>query len=165
MGSGEFLYLVFVRLPITDVCLNSSSSQGELTSLQDIIDRISSAKSDLEIHAAEQAETCRQLSEANNTLSARALLLAEEAKARSNATSPALGDPSIALERDRLKAELIKVQTELETLKKELKDALEELEAMRSSGQAQNVMLMEELMVTQTENADLREQLRGLKGK
>ncbi|KAE9386775.1 hypothetical protein BT96DRAFT_1026097 [Gymnopus androsaceus JB14] len=144
--------------------------QDELVSLQDIIDRISSAKSDLEIHAAEQAETCRQLTEANNTLSARALLLAEEAaEAQAKARTAQTGSSSYSSSSDSanaaLRAELAKLQTELEKVRKELKDAVEEMEATRSSSSAQNVMLMEELMVTQTENAELRGQLRGLKGK
>ncbi|KAJ3923709.1 Up-regulated during septation-domain-containing protein [Lentinula edodes] len=130
-----------------DLVRRCGELQGELTELQglqEVVDRISAAKSDIEIQAAEQAETCRQLTEANNMLSARALALAEEA-----AQAP----------------EMVRrqMQKELDDVKKELKEALEEMEAMQTSSQAQNVMLMDELMVTQSENADLKNQLRGLK--
>lgn len=47
--------------------------------LQRTVERISAEKQELESSATEQAETCRQLQEANDTLSARTLTLAEEA--------------------------------------------------------------------------------------
>ncbi|KAJ3850940.1 Up-regulated during septation-domain-containing protein [Lentinula lateritia] len=130
-----------------DLARRCGELQGELTELQglqEVVDRISAAKSDIEIQAAEQAETCRQLTEANNMLSARALALAEEA-----AQAP----------------EMVRrqMQKELDDAKTELKEAFEEMEAMQTSSQAQNVMLMDELMVTQSENADLKNQLRVFK--
>ena len=65
--------------------------------MQEAIDRISAEKLEIETQAAEQAETCQQLTEANNTLSARALTLAEEAATSSdgvrNVSRPSL--PSV----------------------------------------------------------------------
>ena len=48
----------------------------EVQQLQETIDQIMAEKLEIEAQAAEQAETCRQLTEANNTLSARMLSLA-----------------------------------------------------------------------------------------
>ncbi|GAW01033.1 hypothetical protein LENED_002601 [Lentinula edodes] len=160
-----------------DLARRCGELQGELTELQglqEVVDRISAAKSDIEIQAAEQAETCRQLTEANNMLSARALALAEEA-----AQAPEMVRRQMQKELDDVKAAAARattlsgvatsfgeheaLQAELVEVKKELKEALEEMEAMQTSSQAQNVMLMDELMVTQSENADLKNQLRGLK--
>ncbi|KAF8827154.1 Up-regulated during septation-domain-containing protein [Lentinula edodes] len=160
-----------------DLVRRCGELQGELTELQglqEVVDRISAAKSDIEIQAAEQAETCRQLTEANNMLSARALALAEEA-----AQAPEMVRRQMQKELDDVKAAAARattlsgvatsfgeheaLQAELVKVKKELKEALEEMEAMQTSSQAQNVMLMDELMVTQSENADLKNQLRGLK--
>ncbi|KAJ3755650.1 Up-regulated during septation-domain-containing protein [Lentinula raphanica] len=130
-----------------DLVKRCGELQGEITELQglqEVVDRISAAKSDIEIQAAEQAETCRQLTEANNTLSARALALADEA-----AQAP----------------EMVRrqMQKDLDEVKKELKETVEQMEAMQTSSQTQNIMLMDELMVTQSENADLKNQLRALK--
>lgn len=160
-----------------DLVRRCGELQGELTELQglqEVVDRISAAKSDIEIQAAEQAETCRQLTEANNMLSARALALAEEA-----AQAPEMVRRQMQKELDDVKAAAARattlpgvatsfgeheaLQAELVKVKKELKEALEEMEAMQTSSQAQNVMLMDELMVTQSENADLKNQLRVLK--
>ena len=47
--------------------------QEELAWLHDQVDRLQHEKLDIETQAAEQAETCAQLTEANATLSARAL--------------------------------------------------------------------------------------------
>ncbi|KIK67666.1 hypothetical protein GYMLUDRAFT_36395 [Collybiopsis luxurians FD-317 M1] len=157
-------------------CAELQGEVSELQGLQEVVDRISAAKSDIEVQAAEQAETCRQLTEANNVLSARALALAEEA-----AQAPDMMRRQMQKEIDDMKAKLAAtevaggagsgvsagaqaaLQAELDKAKKELKEALEGMEAMRTSGQAQNVMLMDELMVTQTENAELKNQLRALK--
>ncbi|KAJ4465176.1 Up-regulated during septation-domain-containing protein [Lentinula edodes] len=160
-----------------DLARRCGELQGEveeLQGLQEVVDRISAAKSDIEIQAAEQAETCRQLTEANNMLSARALALAEEA-----AQAPEMVRRQMQKELDDVKAAAARattlsgvatsfgeheaLQAELVKVKKELKEALEEMEAMQTSSQAQNVMLMDELMVTQSENADLKNQLRVLK--
>ncbi|KAJ3786300.1 Up-regulated during septation-domain-containing protein [Lentinula aff. detonsa] len=162
-----------------DLIKRCGELQGEVTELQglqEVVDRISAAKSDIEIQAAEQAETCRQLTEANNTLSARALALAEEA-----AQAPEMIRRQMQKELDEVKGKLAAarstalpgaatsfgeqeaLQTELEKAKKELKETIEQMEVMQTSSQAQNVMLMDELMVTQSENADLKNQLRALK--
>ncbi|KAJ4479187.1 Up-regulated during septation-domain-containing protein [Lentinula aciculospora] len=162
-----------------DLIKRCGELQGEVTELQglqEVVDRISAAKSDIEIQAAEQAETCRQLTEANNTLSARALALAEEA-----AQAPDMIRRQMQKELDDVKAQLAATRAslppsaaamlsreretlqELEKAKRELREALEEMEAMQTSTQTQNVMLMDELMVTQSENADLKNQLRALK--
>ena len=58
--------------------------QDEVQTLQDAVDRISAEKRDVEMQAAEQAETMAQLTDANNTLSARTLSLAEEAASCKN---------------------------------------------------------------------------------
>ncbi|KAF5392932.1 hypothetical protein D9757_001216 [Collybiopsis confluens] len=145
----------------------------EMRGLQEVVDRISAAKSEIEIQAAEQAETCRQLTEANNALSARALALAEEA-----AQAPDMVRRQMQKEIDEMRVKLAATETakggagsvsqaalqaELDKAKKELSDALEGMEAVRASSQLQNVMLMDELVVTQTENAELKNQLRALK--
>ncbi|KAI0047335.1 hypothetical protein FA95DRAFT_1559169 [Auriscalpium vulgare] len=53
--------------------------QNDIRQHQDALERLASEKRDLETLAGEQAETVRQLTEANATLSARALALAEDA--------------------------------------------------------------------------------------
>ncbi|KAF8914270.1 Up-regulated during septation-domain-containing protein [Gymnopilus junonius] len=118
--------------------------QEEFHILHDTIERITAEKHDLEGLAAEQAETCRQLTEANNTLSARTLHLAEEA-----AQAP----------------EMIRKQleTQIGDLKKSLELARDEVDAMKSSEQSQRIALLDELNTMQTENGNLRSQLRALK--
>ena len=101
--------------------------------MQEAIDRISAEKLEIETQAAEQAETCQQLTEANNTLSARALTLAEEAATSSDGV------------RKRLEAELAECNANL-------KKANAEIDSMRESQQVQQMALMEELNVVQTEN-------------
>ncbi|KAF4575300.1 hypothetical protein EYR40_004962 [Pleurotus pulmonarius] len=118
--------------------------QEEAQKLQLAVERITAEKLEIETQAAEQAETCRQLTDANNTLSARALHLAEEA-----ANAP----------------EMVKRQLEaqLAECKATLKAAEEEIEAMRTSEQSQRIALMDELNSMQTENSNLRAQLRAVK--
>jgi len=96
------------------------------------------------MHAADQAETCQQLTEANKTLSAKTLSLAQEV-----ASAP----------------EMVRKQLEpqLNECRKALREAEEEIEAMRTSEQTQRVALMDELNTMQTENANMRAQLRALK--
>lgn len=120
------------------------NSQDEIHDLQEAVDRISAEKLEIETHAAEQAETCRQLTEANNTLSARALTLADEAATSSDGV------------RKRLEAELA-------TCNANLKKANAEIDAMRESQQIQQMALMDELNNFQTENDNLRAQLRAKK--
>ncbi|KAI9000693.1 Up-regulated during septation-domain-containing protein [Trametes punicea] len=115
--------------------------QDEVQNLQEAIERITAEKLELETQAAEQAETCRQLTEANNSLSARVLKLAEEGVSASDAV------------RKRMEAELAEC-------KSALSKAQEEIEAMRISQQTQQMALLEELNSVQTENTNLRAQLR-----
>ncbi|KAJ8487534.1 hypothetical protein ONZ51_g4097 [Trametes cubensis] len=115
--------------------------QDEVQNLQEAIERITAEKLELETQAAEQAETCAQLTDANNTLSARVLKLAEEGASASDAV------------RKRMEAELSEC-------KSALSKAQEEIETMRISQQTQQMALLEELNSVQTENTNLRAQLR-----
>ncbi|KAG5652093.1 hypothetical protein H0H81_006313 [Sphagnurus paluster] len=116
----------------------------EMQELQNALERIESEKRDVEMLAAEQAETCRQLTEANNTLSARTLTLAEEA-----ASAP-------EMVRKQLEGQLTETRAALEV-------AQDEVQAMRTSEQTQRIALLDELNSMQTENAQLRAQLRARK--
>ncbi|KIJ69803.1 hypothetical protein HYDPIDRAFT_104420 [Hydnomerulius pinastri MD-312] len=117
---------------------------NEIQDLQAAVDRAMAEKRDVEMHAADQAETCRQLTEANNALSAKTLTLAQEA-----ASAP----------------EMVRKQLEgqLTECKEALRQAQEEVDAMRSSEQTQRIALLDELNSMQTENANLRAQLRAAK--
>ncbi|KAF8559447.1 hypothetical protein OG21DRAFT_1503350 [Imleria badia] len=117
---------------------------NEMQDLQVAVDRALTEKRDMEMHAADQAETCRQLTEANNTLSAKTLTLAQEV-----ASAP-------EMVRKHLEGQLDECQ-------KALREAQEEVEAMRTSEQTQRIALLDELNLMQTENATLRAQLRALK--
>lgn len=108
------------------------------------MDRISAEKMEVELHAAEQANTLRQLTEANNTLSARTLSLADEA-----ASAP-----------EKVRRELM---SQLAECRASLKEAQEELDAMRRSEHTQTEALLDELNTMQTENGNLRAQLRAMK--
>ncbi|OSX59393.1 hypothetical protein POSPLADRAFT_1150078 [Postia placenta MAD-698-R-SB12] len=121
--------------------LTSSHSEDEAQYLQEQVDRITAEKLEIETQAAEQAETCRQLTDANNTLSARALTLASDAADAGDSV------------RKQMEVQLAECNTALERAK-------EEIEAMRSSQQTQQMALLEELNSMQTENASLRAQLR-----
>lgn len=112
--------------------------------LQNTAERIEREKREVEALLAEQAETCQQLTEANNTLSARTLTLAEEA-----ASAP-------GMVRKQLEAELSETRAALGK-------AEDEVEAMRTSEQSQRIALLDELNSMQTENAQLRAQLRARK--
>jgi len=112
--------------------------------LHETIERLTAERRELEMLAAEQGEQCRQLQEANNTLSARTLTLAEEA-----AQAP----------------EIVRkhLESQLAECKRALDAAQDEIDAMRSSEQSQRIALLDELNSMQTENGNLRAQLRGLK--
>lgn len=118
--------------------------EDEMHRLQDSVDMITTQKLEIEMQAAEQAETCRQLTEANNTLSARALTLAEEA-----ASAP-----------EAIKKQL---EAQLAESRAALKAAQEQLDAIISSEQNQKAALLDELNAMQTENGQLRAQLRAVK--
>ena len=115
----------------------------EVQQLQETIDQIMAEKLEIEAQAAEQAETCRQLTEANNTLSARMLSLAADAADAGNSAGA----------KQQLEAQLAECNAALAKAK-------EEIEAIRASQQMQQMTLLEELNNMQTENANLREQLR-----
>ena len=100
-------------------------------------------KREVETQAAEQAETCRQLTEANNALSAKTLTLAEEAATAPNAVR-------------------LQLEKQLSDCRNELQRAKEDLDAMRSAEQSQNIALLDELNHMQGENENLRLQLRTL---
>jgi hypothetical protein len=117
---------------------------NEIQDLQAAVERAMAQKREMEMHAADQAETCRQLTEANNALSAKTLSLAQEA-----ASAP----------------EIVRKQLErqLTECKEALREAQEEVDAMRTSEQTQRIALLDELNSMQTENANIRAQLRAIK--
>ncbi|OAX34186.1 hypothetical protein K503DRAFT_869083 [Rhizopogon vinicolor AM-OR11-026] len=121
-----------------------SALMDEIRELQDAVERAVDEKREMEMHAGDQAEMCRQLTEANNALSAKTLTLAEEA-----ATAP----------------EMVRKQLEgqLAECTEALRKAHEEIEAMRTSEQTQRIALLDELNSMQTENGNLRAQLRAVK--
>lgn len=126
------------------VASQQAEFQNELQELEATVERVEAEKLELETLAAEQAETCAQLTDANNTLSARALALAEEA-----ASAP----------------EMVKRQfdAQLSETKAALKAAQEDIDAMRNAEQSQSMALLDELNSMQTENGNLKAQLRSLK--
>ncbi|KAF8204781.1 hypothetical protein BJ912DRAFT_939289 [Pholiota molesta] len=121
-----------------------AAMQDELNLLHDTIERLTNEKRELERLAAEQAEECAQLTDANNALSARTLSLAEEA-----AQAP-----------ERIRKQL---EAQLAEVRKDLELAQDEVEAMRTSEQSQRIALLDELNSMQTENGSLRAQLRAAK--
>lgn len=135
-----------------------------MSNLQDAADRITSEKLDLETQAAEQAETCRQLTDANNSLSAQVLKLAEQSN--SSSTSDAMRRKldvevkKLEAEVEKLTAEVGRLETELAASKTALNKAHEEVDEVRLSQQTQQMALLEELNSVQTENTNLRAQLR-----
>ncbi len=118
--------------------------QDELDLLHDTIERTTNEKRELERLAAEQAAECTALTAANDTLSGRALALAEEA-----AQAP-----------ERVRRAL---EAQLAEVRKELELAQDEVDAMRTSEQSQRIALLDELNSMQTENAAMRAQLRAAK--
>lgn len=118
--------------------------QDEIHHLQEAVDRITAEKLEVETHAAEQAETCAQLTDANNTLSARALILAEDAASNTDHV------------RKQLEKQLADTNSALEK-------ARAEIESVRQSQQTTQMAMMEELNSIQTENDNLRNQLRAKK--
>ncbi|KAJ7639359.1 Up-regulated during septation-domain-containing protein [Roridomyces roridus] len=121
-----------------------SGLQDEVSRLQSTIERVSAEKLDVETQAAEQAATLEQLTEANNTLSAKTLALAAEA-----------ADAPEAVRR-QLEGQLAEARAGLD-------DARAEIDAMRMSEQGQSMALLDELNTMQMENSKLREQLRAVK--
>ena len=113
----------------------------EVAQLQEVLDRLEAERRELEEQTAEQLETCRQLTAANASLSAQSLSFADEITSATNAV------------RRQVEAQLAQVESRLAK-------ANEEIEAMRMSEQTQRVALLEELNAAQTENENLRAQLR-----
>ncbi|KAG1735686.1 Up-regulated during septation-domain-containing protein [Suillus paluster] len=120
--------------------LKQNALMDEIRELQDAIERAVGERREMEERAADQAETCRQLEEANDALSAKTLTLAEEA-----AEAP-----------ERIRRQLAECADAL-------REAKEEIDAMRSSEQTQRIALLDELNTVQTENGNLRAQLRATK--
>jgi chromosome segregation ATPase len=118
----------------------------EIDGLQQEVEKLRREKRELELETADQAETCRNLQDANNTLSARARALAEEV-----ATAP--------------EAMRIKMEAQLAEVRRQLKEAQEDVDAMRNAEQSQKIALLDELNSTQSENARLRDQLRAAQRK
>ena len=102
-----------------------------------------SEKQQLEKALQKHVQTCQQLSEANNALSARTLTLAE-----ASSTAEAV--------RNQLETKLAETRAALEA-------ARNEMDEMRMTEQTQRIMLMDELNTTQSENASLKAQLRARK--
>ncbi|EUC67385.1 Up-regulated during septation protein [Rhizoctonia solani AG-3 Rhs1AP] len=118
----------------------------ELEQIQAGYEELLEIKAQLEIDAARQAEVCANLTEANNTLSARALSLANE-----SSTS--------------VVAARAKLDTEAAELKKKSDELEGELERVRGAEQGQRIALLDELNTMQTENTNLRNQIRALQSK
>ena len=113
----------------------------EINRLQAAVERSQREKRHLELENQDQKVSLQNLTDANGTLSARALALAEEV-----ATAPG--------------SMRIKMEAQLNEVRRQLKEAIEEIEAMRGSDQGQKAALLDELNVVQGENTKLREQLR-----
>jgi hypothetical protein len=118
----------------------------EINSLQNAVERAQREKRQFEQKVQDQAVTVQNLTDANGTLSARALALAEEV-----ATAP--------------ESMRIKMEAQLGEVRRQLKESLEEIEAMRGSEQGQKAALLEELNVVQGEVIKLRDELRAEKRK
>ena len=106
-----------------------------------MLGRLEVERRELEQQTVEQAETCRQLTAANTSLSAQSLSLADEITVATNAV------------RKQMEAQLALAESKLAKMN-------EEIDTMRMSEQVQRVALLEELNAAQTENETLRAQLR-----
>ncbi|KAL1739488.1 hypothetical protein HDZ31DRAFT_68876, partial [Schizophyllum fasciatum] len=150
----------------------------ELQYLQDSVDRITQEKAEIEMQAAEQALTMDQLTETNNTLSAKTLSLAEEVVAAPEGAKRQLDDARKQLA--SVQQQLAEVQrsyadsvTKLAALQKELdetraarkaaEDDRDELVRVRNGEQMQKALLLDELNDLQMQNGQLRQQLRTVK--
>lgn len=113
----------------------------EINTLQNAAERAQREKRQFEMKYQDQAVTLQNLKDANSTLSARTLALAEEV-----ATAP--------------ESMRIKMEAQLIEVRRQLKESLDEIEAMRSSEQGQKAALLEELNGVQGEVIKLRDELR-----
>lgn len=120
--------------------------QAEIAELHEAIEKATSEKHEVESQAAEQAETCRQLTEANNALSAKTLSLAQEVAAAPEAIR-------------------VQLEKQLSECRTELLKAQDEIHAMRTAEASQNIALLDELNHLQGENENLRAQLRAAQAK
>jgi hypothetical protein len=105
------------------------------------MERAQREKRQLEMKATEQAINLQNLTDANSALSARTLALANEVT-----TAP--------------ETMRIKLEAQLTEVRRQLKESMDELDAVRSSDSSQKAALLEELNGMQEENGKLREQLR-----
>ncbi|KAI0689722.1 hypothetical protein C8T65DRAFT_521055, partial [Cerioporus squamosus] len=90
------------------------AKQTALFNLQEVVDHITQEKLKLETQAAEQAETCRQLTDENNSLSTRVLKLAEE---NNSASSSDVTRKKLETEFAGCKAALEKAQVEIDAFR------------------------------------------------
>ena len=127
--------------PVSALLLTGKHRVDEVAQLQEALDRFEVERRELEQRAAEQAETCRQLTAANASLSAQSLSLADEITLATNGVRK-------------------QMEVQLALVERKLVEANEEIDAMRMSEQTQRVALLEELNAAQTENEALRAQLR-----
>lgn len=150
----------------------------EVQYLQDVADRITQEKAEIEMQAAEQAQTMDQLTETNNTLSAKTLSLAEEVVAAPEGVKRQLDDARRNLQAVQLQLQDVQKShadtvSRLSTLEKELQETQaarkaaeedrDELERVRNGEQMQKALLLDELNDLQMANGQLREQLRAKK--
>jgi len=98
----------------------------ELNDLRSALEATSMAKKQAEIQVAHSTEACKRLTEANGSLSARALTLAEEAEQEKKAL------------RDRL-------QDEIDDLRIKLREAEEDADEQKMRGQSQRIQLLDEV--------------------
>ena|ERR1700761_9619394 len=110
--------------------------------MQEELEKAERTNKELEEHMMKHSQQIADLMEANNTLSARTLSLAAEPE-----------------------AVRMRMESQLSELRQQLKKSEEEVDAMRMSEQTQRVALLDELNTMQTENGQLREQLRAERGK
>ncbi|WRT65708.1 uncharacterized protein IL334_002655 [Kwoniella shivajii] len=113
----------------------------ELNDLQRSLDNANSAKRHLEQQLQAQLETCSRLSEANDTLSAKALDLAQVAEEEKSSLAN-------------------KLYNEIDDLKRKLKGTEDDADEERAKSQGQRIQLLDELNSLQAEVGDLRKQLR-----
>lgn len=122
---------------------NGLHRQDEVYQLQMTLDQQTKEMRTLETKGLDQNEVLRQLEQSNSALSARVLTLAEEA-----ASAPVIKK---------------QLENQLAETKAALDAAQEEVDAMRTAEQSQRIALLDELNTMQTENGQLRAQIRALK--
>jgi predicted nucleic acid-binding Zn-ribbon protein len=105
--------------------------------MQDALDSSKEETKRMEARVSEQSEQVVSLMEANNALSAKTLTLAAEPEAIR-----------------------VRLEAQISELRQQLKNSEEQVDAMHMSEQTQRVALLDELNSMQTENSQLREQLR-----